>query len=138
MFDYSRIWVAELGWQGPPESSDGLKLSAEEIGQGWGEVAVTSSNEWMGCYFIRPGFMECALDLFFCQGSEAQEKELLLNAVNSVKSAAFHSQLWAWAPQGRMSIFMALGFEKSPKAPQNFVSRLEVLGLKGEWVILSL
>lgn len=136
--DYSRIWAAEMGWKDTPESSDGLKLSAEEIGQGWGEVALNSTNEWIGCYFIKPGFMECSLDLFFCQGSEAQTKELLLRSMNSVKDAAFHSQLWAWAQQERAAVLTALGFKKAQKAPQNFKSRLEVLGFKGEWMVLSL
>jgi hypothetical protein len=91
---------------------ESLKLSALQIGQGWGEIA-TEGKDWLGYYFILPHFLECELIHLFVRHELLEQEvahQIVRQAVLSVKRAGFHDELIAKVSADLDSVFQQVGF----------------------------
>lgn len=96
-----------------------LKLSALQIGQGWGEIAATT-DRWAGYYFILPSFGECQLEHLWVDPDflgQGVGSRLLDKAIESVKNAGFHDTLRVYSDPGAEAFYLKRGFKRVGEVP---------------------
>ncbi|MBS1960260.1 MAG: GNAT family N-acetyltransferase [Bdellovibrionales bacterium] len=98
---------------------DGLKLSALQIGQGWGEIAATP-GQWLGYYFILPSFSHCQLEHLWVEPDwigKGVGGKLLEQAIQSVKNAGFHDTIQVYSDPDAEGFYLKYGFKRVGEVP---------------------
>lgn len=96
-----------------------LKLSALQIGQGWGEIAATP-DQWLGYYFILPSFGECQLEHLWVDPDyigTGVGKKLLRQAIESVRKAGFHDTIRVHSDPDAEGFYLKQGFRRVGEVP---------------------
>lgn len=111
-------------WKYPPEYlvavRDQLKISAIQIGEGWGEIAVDHKQRWLGYYFILPKAFECYLEHLWVEPEyigKGLGRGLLNQAIRSVKNAGFYDTIRVHSDPQAEGFFLKNGFKKQGEVP---------------------
>lgn len=100
-------------------SRDHLKLSALQIGQGWGEIAATP-EQWLGYYFILPSLSHCQLEHLWVEPDwigKGVGSKLLEQAIKSVKNAGFHDKIQVYSDRNAEAFYLKHGFKRIGEVP---------------------
>lgn len=106
-------------WKYPPEylaaAREHLKLSALQIGEGWGEIATDAKQCWLGYYFILPKPLECQLEHLWVEPEfigKGVGQKLLERAILSIKNAGFHDAVRVYSDPKAEGFYLKHGFKK--------------------------
>lgn len=111
-------------WQYPmaylEAAREHLKLTALQIGEGWGEIAVDSQNRWLGYYFILPKAFECQLEHLWVEPDFIRKgigQKLLDQAIQSVKRAGFLDTIRVFSDPKAEGFYLKNGFIRVGEKP---------------------